>query len=290
MIVRILVLMMLASFLTPISKAADAETAVAKPDRPPGIYQKELENYELFVGKRNRQPLQMEPRPILNWVGEFPKRGSVFVWTHQGRPMVVGQCFSFKTGDPRRADRLVFKHTFHSLSQDPVTCEAEGDVVWNPTSPGIDLTKGSFAGTPSGRKATRLAQMRAIGRKFKFRVEGYTKGQLRFLPQPLYRYESEKQDVIDGGIFSFSFGSDPEALLIVEAVEGDEGPEWQFGLARFNLQESFAEFGGKRIWHVGSISHFRGATLAGMKASQTRQREEYVSFYSEHTEPLPNPE
>ena len=264
--------------------AQPATTEFAPKDK--GIYKKELEAYDLAVESKDTK-LTMQPNAILNWVGDFPKRGSVFVWTLHGRPMVVGQCFSFHSRDSVRKNQLSFKHTFHSLAEDQVFLHHGKDLVWAPRGPGVEFHDADFQTKVHARKALRLSQMRAIGRKFVFRVEGYTKGQLRFLPQPLYRYDSEKLGIIDGAIFSFSFGSDPEALLIVEAVKEGDATSWRYGFARFNLQESHAMLNKKQVWKVGSISEFRGATIGGMKSSKRRQQAKYVSFYSEYSEPLP---
>ena len=51
---------------------------------------------------------------------------------------------------------------------------------------------------------------------------------MRLLAQPIYRYENTKGDLIDGGLFVFVLGTDPEAFLLIEARRPQSGaPEWR---------------------------------------------------------------
>jgi hypothetical protein len=56
-------------------------------------------------------------------------------------------------------------------------------------------------------------------------------------PQPLYRYESTDPDVLDGAVFSFvsSAGTDPEAILVLEARKGPGAtvPTWHYAVGRY---------------------------------------------------------
>ena len=68
------------------------------------------------------------------------------------------------------------------------------------------------------------------------------------LPQPLYRYESTDPDLLDGALFTYvtSAGTDPEALLLIEARKPspNDSPIWHYAIARFtDLQLSVAHKG-----------------------------------------------
>jgi hypothetical protein len=56
---------------------------------------------------------------------------------------------------------------------------------------------------------------------------------LRLLAQPLYRYESTLPEVLDGALFTFVTGTDPELMLVIEARRTAGGPVWHFGAGRF---------------------------------------------------------
>jgi hypothetical protein len=61
--------------------------------------------------------------------------------------------------------------------------------------------------------------------------------ELRLLPRPLYRYESTDPDVLDGALLAFvsSAGTDPEALLVLEArkAPGATAPTWHYAVGRY---------------------------------------------------------
>jgi hypothetical protein len=75
---------------------------------------------------------------------------------------------------------------------------------------------------------------------------------MRMLPQPIYRYSSSAADVLDGAMFVFVEGTDPEAYLLLEA-SGVDKPVWRFAFARMNLVEFWGRHQGEVVWHVDAI-------------------------------------
>ena len=66
-----------------------------------------------------------------------------------------------------------------------------------------------------------------------WRADNSDRAELRRLPRELYRYEpAEGSEVMDGAVFAFVLGTDPEALLLIEAVAVNEQPEWQYAYVR----------------------------------------------------------
>ena len=74
------------------------------------------------------------------------------------------------------------------------------------------------------------------------------------LPQPFFRYESTDPDVLDGAVFAFvsSAGTDPEAILVIEArkAAGATKPAWQFAAARFTDMNLVMRYKGKNVFSV----------------------------------------
>ena len=61
--------------------------------------------------------------------------------------------------------------------------------------------------------------------------------ELRMLPKPLYHADPGKvhsldSEWIDTGVFGFVQGTDPEAILMLEAVRRDGRSLWQYAFAR----------------------------------------------------------
>jgi hypothetical protein len=72
------------------------------------------------------------------------------------------------------------------------------------------------------------------------------------LSQPIFRYASPAKYVVDGAMFVFVEGTDPEAYLLIEAT-GKETTTWQFALARMNIVEFEGRYQGKTVWQVKPV-------------------------------------
>jgi hypothetical protein len=55
---------------------------------------------------------------------------------------------------------------------------------------------------------------------------------MRLMPTPICRYEDPDAGLIDGAIFGYTMGTNPDVLLVIELYESEGGePEWQCGAA-----------------------------------------------------------
>ena len=112
---------------------------------------------------------------------------------------------------------------------------------------------------PARSASLRLTQMRTLARDFAARTQDSEDlhWELRLLPQPLYRYESTDPSVLDGADFAFvtSAGTDPEAILVLEARNPERGdaPVWHFAVARFTDLNLWVSHQGKIIFTATSI-------------------------------------
>ena len=103
--------------------------------------------------------------------------------------------------------------------------------------------------------ARRLRQMRDLAAGFSVVLidrRGNAEGErqnLRLLTNPIYRYASPDRGVTDGALFAFVVGTDPEALLVVEA-RGEEHDTWQYALARLNRDELAAYRQEREVWRT----------------------------------------
>ena len=73
---------------------------------------------------------------------------------------------------------------------------------------------------------------------------------MRLLTQPLFRYESTDPKVVDGALFGFvtSAGTDPEVIILLEAREGQAGPEWRYAVCRFSDLDLYVKHKEVEIW------------------------------------------
>lgn len=214
------------------------------------FYVQEASAYKLYLDEDETQKLELQPRPVLTWTNVENYMGSVFVWTCDGRPELVGCIGSHQN----KADSSNVLHEFHSLSEQPLQPVRLGGNVWRPMKAGVEVKPLEGAPKPADNDRARLLQMRNLAREFQGSMkdnEDIT--ELRLLTQPIYRYAAEKRGVVDGAIFAMVWqGTDPEVLLMLEARTTDGGGQaWHYALARFNFRELWVKHKDKELWHLG---------------------------------------
>jgi len=94
--------------------------------------------------------------------------------------------------------------------------------------------------------------MRAIMQNF--RVSDYFKDKawsdLRLLPTPVARFGKEGAAVIDGGLFAFVIGTDPEACVFLEVRRGKDGPEWFYAMGPLTCFSLKGAYKNKEVWDL----------------------------------------
>lgn len=176
--------------------------------------------------------LDLVPDPVLTWtnpeVGQL--NGGLFLWTSAGRPAAVAAIYKWFAPSTHSTMEL------HSLWLQPVSLHSAGKDVWTPASAGIEYNEVPQAAPPGASAAQRLRQMRQLARGFSADStdrEGQRR-ELRLLTQPLFRYDVAGADVLDGAVFAYVRGTDPEILLLIEARRTESGFTWQRAAARLN--------------------------------------------------------
>jgi len=183
----------------------------------------------------------LREQPILRWSN--PERGeiygNVFLWTRNGRPAAVGSLFKWYSPFQHMS------HEFHSLTTTGLTASLEDAKVWNVEAAGVTYAPVPDAPQVADSLAARLTQMRQLSRQFSARAtqrDGQA-SDLRLLTQPVYRYERKPGregdaagEPIDGGLFVFVEGTDPELWLLLEAHRkgAEASPVWNYAVARMN--------------------------------------------------------
>ena len=222
--------------------------------------------YKFIVGNDDASPCELKADPVLRWsnpnVGEI--HGHVFLWTKNTRPIAVGSLFKWFSPHTHTS------HEFHSLSEEALVASYDGREVWNTKSGGATFTMLDKVEAPAETASRRLTQMRQLAKQFRGEEtdregEDY---QLRLLPQPVYRYEPVKDTVVDGAMFAFVLGTDPEILLQLEARSNREGKlHWYFAASRMHHCVVRLKFNDREVWSVPQLEwseafdHTRSYTL-----------------------------
>jgi hypothetical protein len=213
-------------------------------------YAQSAGEFEMFLGPERLHKLVFRPQMILQYTNPIrvgQQHGAAFLWTHQGRPTVVGTIWS--TLMP--AGHRNVSHELHSLSEQPIAADWREARAWSTQQPGIERKPVPEAPQPAATAPARLTQMRALARGFTARIaksQRVDEQELRLLPQPLYRYTSPEAQVLEGGLFTLVLGTDPEIFLLIEAVESAAGPAWHYGLARFTHVAAQVKYKDAEVW------------------------------------------
>jgi hypothetical protein len=239
---------------------ADEPTADKSGEKPPAIApptEKELAekrmqfmkaalaHYTIHVGEA-KEPATVGD-PCLRWSNPISgdPDGIIAVYSYKGgRPAAVGQFFQVPS--------KFWINEFTIIPESDVRIMRSDRVFWKPSEYVCKFTDLPRSPVPADKANARLAQMRAVAADFS--VIDYfgpkkTKQDLRLLRQPVYRY-SEKGTILDGALFVFVLGTDPECCLLVEAYEDKNGPHYRYAVAPMSIYQLEARYKDRVVWEI----------------------------------------
>jgi hypothetical protein len=182
--------------------------------------------------------LTVAPTPLLRY--SDPTRGGVkaessnnllvdaTVWRlgTEGRPTAIVTLEIYRHPDGTH----VLAYEFLSLTATRFSLKHKTEEVrWDATESGLTLKELPDAPKPAAAAAARLAQMRQLARRFGAK-ETFNKEtvECRLLAQPLDRYQSEAEKIVDGAIFALANGTNPEIGIVLEC----DADRWVYGIVR----------------------------------------------------------
>jgi hypothetical protein len=163
-------------------------------------------------------------------------------------------------------------HDCEAIGRNPIVARRQGTTqnLWYPRTTGVQFADIPGAPPVEVTASQRLRQLKSLAEQFQSTMVGWKsddtdREELRMLPRPLYRYETKEGPVIDGAVFGFVMGTDPESLLLIEAVKEGDGKDgnkakWQFAFARRTSGELEGRHRDKVVW--------KAARYPGMKDPQ----------------------
>ena len=227
------------------SQPTNTETAEKEHSPLRKLMDESLNWYELYSTDQPGQP--MVSRVVMRWANNTrgSEDGMTVLYLLAGRPEAV--CCHFPWNK-------ALQHNFESMSRGTLIAKRNGKIVWHPKKPGVDFKPIPAAPVPADTTVARLRQMKSLASQFSSTMLGWRSDStdrelLRLLPQPLYRYESQRSDILDGGVFAFVQGTDPESLLLIEAFKKGDSFEWQYSFVRRTSGELEGRFKDSVVWH-----------------------------------------
>ena len=214
------------------------------------LHRDEASRWDIFVDAQRTNKAKFVSEPVYRWTNASRangQTGAMFVWTFEGRPVAIGGVFS----NPE-AGRRVIMHEFHALGPLRITAQLnDSKYQWLPGA-GVPVHPLPDSPVPAATAKQRATQMRDIAREFTAHTvdDVGVRWQLRLLSRPLFRYEKPENDVIDGALFAFvsDAGTDPEIILVLEAVKTGEKVTWHYRSVRFSISSLYVQYKGKDVW------------------------------------------
>ena len=227
-----------------------------------------MQGFELRLAAGDKRELMLSESPLL--VFGDPTRanenGTVWIWG-EGRPAAFLEVYHI-TGIKNR-----WFHAVTLTGSQTVVMKRAG-FTWQPDKAQVEPKLLGDAPVPAKKEADRLRQMKEQARRFtshEFWDPNNSRFELRLHDKPLHRYKDAAAEIQDGAAFSLANGTNPEAILLVEALgKSPEASRWHFSLARLGSAEMSASLDGKEVWHVD---------VAPGKSRIGRHTDPYWAFY-----------
>lgn len=179
-------------------------------------------------------------------------RGAVWAWGTPGRPAAL-----MTAAIQHRSNGDSWLCELTSLAEASVSARVPGGPFWVPR--GVPAPAAlPKAPAPAGSESKRLLQLKELARRFAA-YEFYhpnpaaeqERFQLRMLPQPVHRYADPAAGLIDGALFLFVYGRNPEVVLVLEARRGGAGgPGWSYAFGRIAGARLHVNLDGAEVWQA----------------------------------------
>lgn len=172
---------------------------------------------------------------------------TVWAWGRRGRPVVLASI-------EEAGCEIV------SLAEEAVSAVTKSGRKWSADASEIAWHAVPDAPPPAETAGQRARQMKDISQQFSAQGH-YGKGaenyELRLLDRPLHRYSNPEQRLVDGAIFAFVAGTNPEVILLVECRPSEEKRlTWFYGFTRLSAGALEARRGKTIVWSCPAISRW----------------------------------
>jgi hypothetical protein len=211
----------------------NSDTVKSPPDGKTKLHRlldESAKSYAIYAGDDHSDALEL--KCVLRWanVTRGSVDGATYIWTQHGRPLATVCVYPWQG---------LLCDNFQSLAEGPVTAYLNGGKVWQCEKPGVNFQAVPDGPRPDDSASGRQQQLKQLGSQFRATLMGWNaadsdREQLRMLPRPVHRWE--ENGLVQGAIFAFVQGTDPEVFLLLEVRPKSAVPQselnWRYALAR----------------------------------------------------------
>lgn len=211
-----------------------------------------LERYKVFEGKDSK-PMKAV-YPVLAWtnpVAGTSQKARTVLFIKDGQAKCV--CCIWQGGQN-------LYHEFGALTRKSLRGELDDNPSWKFDEGSIKFQTIPNSGRPAEDRRRRLLQMRQLSRRFgaiemENRQRKKDRVHLRLLTTPLYRYEKPSDQILDGALFCFADGTDPEAVLVIEAVRDKDTLSWEYAFMRRTTLPVTGQLDDVDVWSTKDVGN-----------------------------------
>lgn len=198
---------------------------------------------------KSESALKFSDRPLLRYNDQTREAGQgiqgvldATVWRlgETGRPqaIVTLEIYQVRDGSP------LLTYEFVSLTPHKFQMRNLRGPTWLPGSTQLEMAALPDAPAPAGKARVRLIQMRDLARRFTAQEKlGPQKIDCRLLSQPIDRYDDAAAGIVDGAVFVFANGTNPEMGLLIECSD----KQWSYGIFRLAAAVLFVQLDDKPL-------------------------------------------
>ncbi len=196
-------------------------------------------------------PCKLKEGSLLHWSNPIAGEvfGDCYLWTSEMRPVAFMSVYAFFSPQSNR------RVTLQSISEQPLTATHQGKIIWTPVASGLEWLTLVNLPRPERSGPVRQRQMKLVAATFSAEIAEAVKPEamrgLRLLSQPLYRYEGDGK--IDGALFGFVDGTDPEVLLLIECY-GEGESRFRVAAIRQNHRRLVVKRESDTVWEAPQLA------------------------------------
>ncbi|HLJ10043.1 MAG TPA: hypothetical protein VKU82_02580 [Planctomycetaceae bacterium] len=202
-------------------------------------------------GDASESTLEFAPTPLLRYNDETRGFLDAGVWRlgERGRPRALVTIELYR----QQEGTAFLSYEFLSMTPQRLVLASPNGARWTPTPTEIKVVSLANAPEPADSAKGRLLQMRQLARRFAAHEDRQgDKVECRLLPQPIDRYDDAEQGIVDGAIFVFANGTNPEIGLLLECGKSD----WSYGVLRLSSAALALDLDGKSVYQDGPFKNY----------------------------------
>jgi hypothetical protein len=147
----------------------------------------------------------------------------------QGRPAALLKTESYEINGRRH-----WVYCLATLSDRLIEAKWDDGAVFAAQEPGLTLHALPNGPSPALSAPGRLLQLKRLTQRFSATIQNGVdnRDQMRLMPTPICRYADAESGLIDGAVFGYTMGTNPDVLLVIELHRAPPGgSEWRCGAA-----------------------------------------------------------